>query len=217
MLEKLKEEWRSSPRLGRVVAATLDVAFYLLHLTTHKPASVYDLAILLLLDSYIKAGHDKTGRMKMFYHLPKVFLMSPGQSLVGFVFALALIASHVREIWPLKNTYIFFLSITAGVSISSTGITRMLALGLVAFIMASYMYIWEADQLALTPSKPAEQLSESDVNEETQKDNAIAENLITKLKKLKVALIIENERPKLNVMEEEVEGLRRGRSVESKF
>lgn len=215
MLAKVTEEWQSRPQLRLATTTLLDVIFYLTSLRAQEPASLYELAILFLLDTFIKTGQDETGRMKMFYHLPKVFLMHPGKNPLAFVISLGLMLLHVREVWPLKSIYVFFLSIAAGVSISSNGITRMLALGLVAFIMASYMYIWEVDQLTPAKIKPAKPLSENDGNPEHEKDNAIAEDLITKLKKLKVALIIENERPKLSVMEEETSDLRRGRSVPS--
>ena len=176
----------------------LGLLVYLLHLLQDKRASFYEIIIVAVLDLSLLASRDEKDRLGLFHSLPRVFLIHPKNHIFLTIISLSTIILHC--IWQGKRdrSIAFFLAITLAIFAASFGTTKIIALSFVTGIMASYMYLWEVIE-PIPPQHEEEtirfdQLSTND--DPHVKDQAIAQGLVSKLKRLKAAMIIEQEKNK---------------------
>ena len=206
----------------------LDLLFYLCNLWANPRLGCYEVAVLGLLDGFLFISKDERQKLLMFHNLPKLFVLHLRSPLLLNLLALGLVAVHVWQHLRSNRSVLFFAAVTVFIFFASLGTTKIIALSFVTGIMASYMYLWEtiepnwkglaADENNL---KAVEDTSTQDENQ--FKDQAIAQEIVSKLKKLKVAMIIEQERHKKSgQLKKEKEkpkqqrkgnNMRRGRSV----
>ena len=207
----------------------LDLLFYLANLWANPRLSCYDLAVLGGLDAFLFLAKDERQKLQLFHNLPKLFLLHLRSPPLLNLLALGLVALHVSQQLRANKSVLFFAGVTLFVFFAALGTTKIIALSFVTGIMASYLYLWEAiepnSKTLAADENNLKAVEDNSTQDENQfKDQAIAQEIVSKLKKLKVAMIIEQERHKKsgqhkkekeNPKQQQRRGnnMRRGRSV----
>lgn len=201
VLDRLFSKEPSNGRGDLPLWLCLDALYYLAQLYLNQKASAYELVILALLDVFLYAAKDDKEKLQAFHNLPKVFLLHLQEKAILNLLTMALVGLHTFLQMGSNKSVVFFLAITLAIFLSSFGTTRVVGVSFVTGIMASYMYLWESLEPPAQPSTFREdtdsplKLDQMSVPEDVHvKDHAIAQDLVTKLKRLKVAMIIEQEK-----------------------
>jgi hypothetical protein len=171
-----------------------DLVFYTANALLSQRSSTYEILIFACLDVFLLLAKDEKDKLRLFHGLPKVFLLHWKNNLLLTAFSvLVLVLQGLQSETP--ALICFFLAITGSIFAASTGVTRITAASFVVGIAAAYMYIWENVEPAV--KKPEEDSSENDGDpndDQVLKDHAIAQDLVSKLKRLKVAMIMDKEK-----------------------
>ena len=167
----------------------VDVLFYTICQLQCSHMSRYEIMILFLLDIFLFVVKDEQDKLRIFHSLPKIFTLHlRGHPLIILGVA-ASIAAHLLQHRKQTKSILFFLSVTTAVFFASFGVGVVLAAALEIGVVAAYMYMWETTYIAPPKTdddlKIEQLLKKEDV---IMRDHAIAQDLVTKLKKLKVAL-----------------------------
>jgi hypothetical protein len=177
-----------------------DVLFYTFNILLNKNTSTYEVMILAMLDIFLFVAKDDKDKLKIFHSLPKLFLLHIRNNPVLTLMTTFFLAVHLIQHKKSSSVITLFTAITLAIFGASFGISRIVSCGLLTGVMAAYMYIWEnSDTLPpVQPEAPVIQPSSPDLptDDHMVKDQAIAQDLVSKLKKLKAALIIEMENTK---------------------
>jgi len=172
----------------------VDVLFYTVCQLQCSHMSRYEIVILLLLDLFLFVVKDEQDKLKIFHHLPKVFTLHLRGHPVIIIGVVAALAAHFVQHHRQTKSILFFLSVTCAVFFASFGAGVVLMAALEIGIVAAYMYMWETTYIA--PPKTDDDLKIEQLlqKEDTiMRDHAIAQDLVTKLKKLRVALTHEKD------------------------
>lgn len=177
-----------------------DVMFYLLHLITENRFSTTEVLMFAVADILLYLWRDHMDRLETFHNLPKLFLLDIKGNKFLTLLGLIMSGLHVFLSAQRSKTILFFLGVALSLMIASNGTTKVIALSFITWIMASYMYMWE------TLEPPAfvkeEQIVDFQPIENKQsedgiiKNQAIAQRLVSKLKRLKMSMILEEEHSK---------------------
>jgi hypothetical protein len=173
----------------------LDLVFYLMYIWLDKRASIFEIVTLGALDVFLYLTKDDRDKLKVFHSLPRIFLLHLKNNPILTILNLLTIGLHSWMHIRSNKSVVFFLAITLSIYCSSLGITKIIALSFVTGIMASYMYLWET--IEPVPQRDEETLKFEQLSNNDDpfiKDQAIAQDLVSKLKRLKVAMIMEKER-----------------------
>lgn len=179
-----------------------DLLFYLLQAVLSKQASRYEISILAALEIFLLLGKDEKDKLSVFHSLPKVLIFDLHSNVLMVLLLLAFLGVQYVQEWNSRGVLTFFLAITVGVYAASFGVSKVLALGTFLLISFLYIYGWESLEAEQMRSKAEafggvedEQMMHQE-RDSILKDQAIAQELVAKLKRLKVAMIYENERNK---------------------
>ena len=206
MLEKTVNKLLASDsddrRLDTPTWLLLDLLYYLLNIGFNGYASMYEICMLGLLDAFLYWTKDEKDKLRIFHSLPKVFLVHLRNPILLTLLAFGLLLLHAWQHLRANKSVVFFMAISLAVFFASFGVTKIVALSFVTGIMASYMYLWESIE-----PMPAKDESAAKFDQITQhnddphmKDQAIAQDLVSKLKRLKVAMIYEQEKIRKHAM-----------------
>jgi hypothetical protein len=174
----------------------LDLLYYILNLAFNEKASIYETCILGLLDMFLYWTKDEKDKLRTFHSLPKVFLVHLRNPVLLTAIAIALFGLHAWQQLKASRSVVFFAVIALAVFLASFGVSKIVALAFVTGIMASYMYLWESIEPQAPKEEPQvnfDQLTQHN-DDPHMKDQAIAQDLVSKLKRLKVAIIYEQEK-----------------------
>ena len=176
----------------------VDILFYTLSLLLSTHITRYETCILMCLDLFLLVVKDEYDKLKIFHSLPKVFVLHVKGNPFIVVMSVVLILSHLRQQHKSYKSILFFLAITCGVYFASFGISKMYAASFGVSVIAAFVYMWETATFTAIPRLDDDLRFEQLLKKEdiVMKDHAIAQDLVAKLKKLKVALSIEKERNK---------------------
>lgn len=178
----------------------VDVMFYLLHLVLQNSFSFQEIIAFALADIFLYVYRDHSDRLEAFHNLPKLFVLDFRGSTPLTVVGLIIIAFHVLLEARKAKTIFFFLGVALSLLLASHGTKKVIALSFIIWIMASYMYMWET----LEPPAPPKEEPVVDFqpieNKQSEdgiiKNQAIAQRLVSKLKRLKMAMVLEEEHSK---------------------
>ena len=195
-LERLLASELEDRHLDVPIWTLLDCLYYAMNLHMNQKASLYEILMLAALDYFLQTTKDEKNKVKVFHNLPKVFLIHIGNPLVLTIMAIAMVALHCWQHLRLNKSVVFFLAITLSIFLSSFGVTKIIALSFVTGIMASYMYLWES--IDPVTQKDEEFIKFDQLTQHNEdphmKDQAIAQDLVSKLKRLKKAMIYKSEK-----------------------
>ena len=179
-----------------------DMVFYTLQALLNKNTSRYEIFILASLEVFLLLGKDEKDKLSVFHSLPKVLLIDLHSNILLVLLLLLFLGLQYIQEWNNRGVLTFFLAVTGGVYAVSFGASRVLALGIFLLICLLYMYGWESAEAEHWRSRNEafggvedEQLMHNE-RDSILKDQAIAQELVAKLKRLKVAMIYEHEKNK---------------------
>jgi hypothetical protein len=167
-----------------------DSLFYFQHIRTRQLADCYDIAILAILDYFICYHMQKNDKLKLFYNIPKIFMLSLTAPLFLNIITLFRIGLHLKSN-PSNNIY-FMFSAAFSIFFSSFSGSRTLACILTTIVMTFAINVWDDISGENTYcSELGNALTSNFGTIETTK--ALASELINKLKKLKFKMLCEKE------------------------
>ena len=199
-LDRLLSKRSQDRELDVHIWVLLDFLHCLLYLTYCSTIEKYEILVLGLLDIFLFTSKDDRQKVVLFHNSPKIYFLHLKNPILLTSFTTLCVLLHLCQHLRTSKAALFIMGVNLSVYISSYGITKIISLSFVTAIMASYMYLWEflePNQASFEDLfiKPDDDSTEDD---NQFKDQAIAQDLVGRLKKLKVAMIIQQEREKKN-------------------
>lgn len=196
-----------------------DLLFYIANALLSQRCSTYEIVIFACLDVFLLLAKDEKDKLRLFHGLPKVFMLHWKNSVFLTAFSITTIAAQCLQS-SAPTSVGLFLVITTSIFAASLGVTRITAASFMVGIAAAYMYIWESVEPHHKKAEEVPEDSDPDQNDDQMlKDHAIAQDLVSKLKRLKVAMIMDKEKSRkfyhLYKGKLSLKSSKRGRSVGS--
>lgn len=195
MAESHQEEDPPKPVYMKQLMILLDLVYYIANAWLNSRCSAYEIVIFASLDIFLLTAKDERDKLQMFHSLPKVFLLHLKNPFILTMFTVTMLVLHYLKHEQAGSSIIFFLAITLSIFAASFGITKITAVSFIVGISAAYMYIWEnVEPPARRLDDESEYRDSEQQDDQMQKDHAIAQDLVSKLKRLKVAMIMDKEK-----------------------
>ena len=195
-----------------------DALFYTLNILLNKHASAYEAIILGMLDVFLFVAKDDREKLRIFHTLPKLFLLHLRAHPLLTLLTAFFVVVHLLQHRKARSIVVLFAAITLAIFGASFGVSKIICLGLFCGVLAAYMHLWETTEIP-PPQEETNPVPELCKDDPLMKDQTIAQDLVSKLKRLKAATIIDQEKTRkmFHLNKDRSTKSRRSRSVINLF